>query len=458
MEYTQIEESTQMTQMTQMETQIEESSNKNTQLEHKSNWDRVFEISSRPLPVLDTSVVFNDNMSAKDKFEAFAVQQMALTCMSKEFQVVFTQAVAEDVALCKRQINNNSVVMENVRQTVDSIKGELHDLKKGLSEKSMEMDSVRKSEKYNNDDIGKVVWPLLPLLIDGLKGVCGWVPVNHVLQNGDVDKLVVLSVPLVQFLVRTYDGSQTLVGKIDNFLKSNLKRYRYGKKMKMSEFISIMLKTPFKPYVHTANCAHVAKGNIENYIIMEAEYFKGILEDINLHIPNRPKELPENFPDSRMNTNLMFQAWASEAQSPMDNRTPLIPVLRRRLSFEERKTCPPMLQTWWREAYGPGMIEFFGMDAESTNMGHVCSGSYVQNPSEIQVVQDFETFLQFDQIFVEEQSEEQSEEKDNDADVDDDSSNKKGKKRAVEDSVSESLPLNRKKNKRTKKKSSRSEV
>ena len=446
------------------DTQIEESSNKDTQLStftgHETNWDRVFEISSRPLPVLDSSVVFDDNMSAKDKFEALALHQMTLTCRSQEYQVAFTQAVTQDVSLCKRKINEQSVVMDNVRQTVDSIQVELNDLKKGLSEKATEMDSVRKAGKYTDDEIGKVVWPLLPLLVDGLKGVCGWVPVNHVLQNGEVDKLVVLSVPMVQFLIRTYDGSQTLVGKIDNFLKSNLKRYRYGKKMKMSEFISIMIKTPFKPYVHTANCAHVAKGNIENYIIMEAEYFKGILEDINVHVPNRPKELPENFPDSRMNTNLMFQAWASEAQSPMDNRTPTIPVLRRRLSFEERKTCPPMLQTWWREAYGPGMVEFFGMDVESSNMGHICSGAYVQNPSEMHSVQDFESFLQCEQYFAEEESEDKDNGVDDESPANDESPTNKGKKRAVENSdpVSGVVPLTRKKSKKAKKKSSRSEV
>ena len=375
------------------------------------SWDKVFDITSKALPVLDSAVVFDPSVDAKAKFEALALQQMQLTCRSQEFQVAFTETVLEDLQMCKRRIHANSAIMENVKKTVDNIQEELFDLKKGISNKATEMDSAlkdfknssaksSKSIKYTEDEIGKVVWPILPLLVDGLKGIAGWVPVNHVLNNGTVVKLVVVSVPMVQFLVRTYDNNQTLVGKIDSFLKQNLRRYKYDTKIKMKEFISIMLKTPFKPYVHAANCAYVAKGNIDNYIIMEASVFKSVLGDIHEYFPERPLELPDNFPDAKINKNVMYQDWALTAVSPVDSDSEMIPVIRRRLTFEERSECVPMLTTWWKECYGSGMADFFEMDLQSQRMGHVRSGKYVKDPLPNQSVRCFESVLRHCQKFV----------------------------------------------------------
>ena len=376
-----------------------------------SNWDKVFDITSKALPVLDADVVFDPSVDAKAKFEALALHQAQLTCRSQEFRVAFTETVLEDLQLCKRRIHANSAVMDNVKKTVDTIQEELTDLKKGMSSKATEMDkalkefknsSVKssKSIKYTEDEIGKVVWPILPLLVDGLKGIAGWVPVNHVLNNGTVVKLVVVSVPMVQFLVRTYDNNQTLVGKIDSFLKQNLRRYKYDTKIKMKEFISIMLKTPFKPYVHAANCAYVAKGNIDNYIIMEAAVFKSVLAEVHEYFPERPLELPENFPDAKINKNVMYQDWALTAQSPVDSNSDMIPVIRRSLTFEERSECVPMLTTWWKECYGSGMADFFDMETGSQRMGHVRSGKYVKDPLPNQSVRGFESVLRHCQKFV----------------------------------------------------------
>jgi len=413
------------------------------------NWKRVFDITSKELPVLDAAVVFDPSVDAKAKFEALALQQMQLTCRSQEFQVAFTESALEDLQICKRRIRDNSVIMENVKKTVDIIQEELHDLKKGISSKATEMDSVlkdfknssaksSKSSKYTDDEIGKVVWPIFPLLVDGLKGIAGWVPVNHVLNNGTIVKLVVVSIPMVQFLVRTYDNNQTLVGKIDSFLKNNLnKRYKYDTKIKMKEFISIMLKTPFKPYVHAANCAYVAKGNIDNYIIMEAHVFKGVLDDIHEYFPERPLELPENFPDAKINKNVMYQDWALTAQSPVDSESDMLPVIRRRLTFEERSKCVPMLTTWWKECYGSGMSDFFDMETDSQRMGHVRSGKYVKNPLPNQSVRGFESVLRHCQKFVDPMVSDVS-------DVSDIPVSDKGKSKRIEE------PVSRKKSKKTK--------
>ena len=430
-------------------------------------------ILSKPVPSLDTDLIF-DGKDNRQKIEHLSFHTTALANRSAQFEDSFTKTFVHQVKAVNQHMVRTSNDMGFLKETFVKVLDRWTDFERGVGNKVQCFEKqlkgmAKNSENFASDwvennnsskyfsDIGRVVWPIMHLLVDGLKGIAGWVPVDHVLGDGQVDKLVVLSVPMVQFLVKTYDNHQSNLGKIDHFLKTFLSRYRYGhgSRMTMSEFMSIMIKTPFKPYLLT-NATHVTKGNIENYIIMEADYFKGVLAEAAKAYPNRPQQLPENFPDAKLNPNLMYQKWATEAQSRTDSRTPEISAIRQRLSFEERKQCIPMLTTWWKECYGSAMVDFFDMDTSAPRMGHVRSGKYVADPPPKQSVRSFDFILQHEETFADDKTVNVS--TDEEADVDKfETSKGKGKpKRRRErelDPVEEPapVPFNRKKSKKTKK-------
>lgn len=217
-------------------------------------------------------------------------------------------------------------------------------------------------------DNSERIWSVLPLLINGQVGIAGWIPVTHKGSGGEEEKLVVLSVQVCNMLIARHNGDETTKEAANAFV-SHLKPYK--SRLRMEDFFKIMMKTPFKPYTYGSTSIYTSKQNTKNYIIMDAAYFRGVLDDIDTFFPKRVKTF--SFP-GRMATFLMYQQWALWPRNEHDD-SEHISVLSKSLTIEERKACPSMLGKWWEECYESGCVDFFGMEkGEDNRYRHIVNG------------------------------------------------------------------------------------
>lgn len=253
--------------------------------------------------------------------------------------------------------------------------------KEAIEALSSKVDNIGGS-KFRESKIGCKVYPLLQRMLDGVVGIAGWVPVDHYTAEDSLLKLVVLSVPVMKYLLILHDKTLANVD-LDSFLKGAFERYEFPEythhKMDIREFVKLLLKTPFKKYLVAPNSPTTLKNNLSNYIIMDQEYWRKLLADI---LAEFGKEASGELSDEAVVPDgCMIQDWAltkvSRKNPSAEGRSTHIDLLGRKLTEEERKACPPMNATWSREAYG-GMKGFFGMP-EGGPKRHVQSGVYDPN-------------------------------------------------------------------------------
>lgn len=226
------------------------------------------------------------------------------------------------------------------------------------------------------------VYPLLPRMLDGSKGIAAWVPVDFNAADGSLLELVVLSVPVMKYLLVLHDPTLAEVD-LESFLASAFDRYEFPgfthHKMDMNDFKRLILKTPFRMY-KVLHGTTTTKKNLLNYIIMDQEYWRDLLAHIAKEFGDGGKMMQMAL-EAQVPIHLMRQNWALTAV-PQVNPSPEGPsthidVLGRALTAEERKGCPPMNSAWSREAYA-GMRGYFGIPDDGTAK-HVQSGVYDQS-------------------------------------------------------------------------------
>lgn len=268
-----------------------------------------------------------------------------------------------------------------LRAAVLKQKEEFAEAKEAVKAVSSKVDNIGGS-KFRESKIGRKVYPLLPRMLDGVVGIAGWVPVDHYTAEGSLLKLVVLSLPVMKYLLVLHDKALADVD-LDSFLKGAFERYEFPElthhKMDIKEFVKLLLKTPFKKYQVAPNSPTTQKNNLNNYIIMDQEYWRKLLAAILAEFGEEASgELSGKalVPDG-----CMIQDWAltqvSRENPSAEGRSTHINLLDRKLTEGERKACPPMNATWSREAYA-GMKGFFGMP-EGGPKRHVQSGVYDPN-------------------------------------------------------------------------------
>lgn len=294
--------------------------------------------------------------------------------------VAHTQA--EDRA--RQEAKNSKIEEENAKlkaenaQLRSEMKKDKKSTEKTVKALSIKVDNMG-SSKFRENKIGCKVYPLLQRMIDGVVGIAGWVPVDHYTDEDCLLKLVVLSVPVMKYLLVLHDKSLAEVD-LDSFLRGAFERYEFPEfsnhKMDIREFVKLLLKTPFKKYQVAPNSPTTQKNNLQNYVIMDQEYWRALLAAIGSEFGDEASgKLSDKalVPDG-----CMIQDWAltqvSRENPSAEGPSTYIELLGRKLTEEERKACPPMNATWSREAYA-SMKGFFGMP-EGGPRRHVQSGVY----------------------------------------------------------------------------------
>lgn len=183
----------------------------------------------------------------------------------------------------------------------------LVDVKGAVQENTSEIQALRKDvaalkvSEYRKTPVMEKALPLLPLLLDSMYGINGWISVSHVNVVGEPVKLVVLSVRVTHYLMMSIDPT---IDREDlmAFLTGYFKRYNYPHNMPVVEFKEILRKTDFKEYAVFTKSLSVMKKNKLNFIIMEQEYFKGLLAGIRKEFPMHHRncrwKLPRTGPSS----------------------------------------------------------------------------------------------------------------------------------------------------------------
>ena len=231
-----------------------------------------------------------------------------------------------------------------------------------------------------SSDVGRTLWPCMPILFDTMKGLYGWFPVHFTDTDNEEHDVVVISVPMVIFLLQTFDGKITnslQKRATENHLRS-LDRFQLIASERIENFTRIMKKTPFKCYsIFTGNSAKKRpisfKNNVDNYIIVDTSYWKNLMGSVKETFPNRPLEVP--CLTKGLHRNTMFSTASLIAFSKSDDRTDkLRPFGDVQFSFEDRVTWPSMGVPIWKEANNSAIKNFFSID-ESCNR-HIIDGQY----------------------------------------------------------------------------------
>ena len=208
---------------------------------------------------------------------------------------------------------------------------------------------------------------LLPVLCDGVEGIAAYIPVKH---EGKLQ--IVLSTTIMEKLMESYCNVRRT--DIKNDIRSNAKKVP----VTAAQFRAIMLKTPFKPYKMGPKMkdANWLKNNLEVYVVADAEWFKGLIKEIEKRC-----EVPGEIPDGVKALKLyrtMAQSFSVSAHYSIGAKVYESMGDKCYLSDEQLSQMPAMHWPWCEEAYGGGCADYFGMRKVDGEWGVVSAGKYVE--------------------------------------------------------------------------------
>ena len=302
--------------------------------------------------------------------------------------------------LCKPWTHTNSshriLQIEEVDTKVSKMDTKVDALEKKMNKM---VDGVSTTKVFSNADHWRF-WQILPLLFNGSTGHCAWVPVTytHSTDNNERD-VVVVSLPMVEHMCfQYYSDVARCKEELGTILKSGIPRVVLDEgKMYMKDFMSIMSKTPFRPYAHGLDKVRVTGNNVHRYYIVDSGKWKKLMGEIHENFPDRPLKLPLGFEGTKMDLTTMSHRYAVVAHSPGNSSTAKIPCLGNKiLDLDERKACPAMGIPWWKESYMSGADKYFGMGmGDKEGACHIVNGA-TTNPEDVGAVKirSFDEILQ----------------------------------------------------------------
>lgn len=323
--------------------------------------------------MIPSGLSFTDDMDYDENIKAVHDSTDAAVASVSSMLESRSGHVVTDVGEMKRNTQGVSNKRDGVVSKVDPVNITVQGLPKEVEDLPATQTRQYLEGRYGGEK-GEKIWPLLPLLVNGRIGRAGWVPVDINLGQRGEAELIVLSLPMTAWLMSKQDDG--LVRKdVSDFLKGNLLYCSSGHDMLGAKFLDILALTRFKSYaLQKNNGLHMSKGNAENYLVIGRAAFSKILSEIKYVFPERPMFLSSVSETAKLPVNTMHQNYSVVSQSPTDNRSAYIPLLDKHLSYEERKTCLPMLTPWWKECYTSAYISFFEMDSSATSVGHFING------------------------------------------------------------------------------------
>ena len=259
---------------------------------------------------------------------------------------------------------------------------------------SMKGTTANSSDSMYLDRITRDIWPIIPKLFCSKTGTCAWVPVEYENENGDTQKVIVVSLRMLQYLIPIYNHRISNVAIkccFDSLGSINSNIQGDNRKSGNSNFEKIMMKTPFRVY-KTGKRLYI-KSNVFNYSIIPVEEWKRVLGDISRLFPNKDvgKIVIDKIPNERIT---MIQRFAMKAVSKSDSRTCKIEEFgNKQFDIGVRRQWPSMFVPWWSQLYTDTVKEFFDIPLDVEDFGYVVEGKYDESGT----VNDFDEL--FEKIF-----------------------------------------------------------
>ena len=169
-------------------------------------------------------------------------------------------------------------------------------------------------------------------------------------------------------------------GDIKSFLEVNLMRTSVFVSSGSNDhvrqlFKKIMLKVPYS--VHQMKTACQVKSNLSKHIIMDENYFKGLVAETKSRCVERPMHLPAGMADD-MKILACDKASYMSVLSGSNKDDVVYPEMDKMLvTYEDRSRMPAWMTAMWKEAYASGCVAYFRIEEVDGKIGHVIDGEYV---------------------------------------------------------------------------------
>ena len=247
-----------------------------------------------------TGNVVTGNGDVQDLLSQLALQTtLSITNLNRQTEqfskmiMAFGNRLDSDIQEMKNDVNAVSDKLDSAVLKVDEkIEKKFEQLKEQHETLKKENQCKVSENSLFSSDVGRTLWPCMPILFDTMKGLYGWFPVHFTDTDNEEHDVVVISVPMVIFLLQTFDGKITnslQKRATENHLRS-LDRFQLIASERIENFTRIMKKTPFKCYsIFTGNSAKKRpisfKNNVDNYIIVDTSYWKNLMGSVKETFP-----------------------------------------------------------------------------------------------------------------------------------------------------------------------------
>lgn len=310
-----------------------------------------------------STALVSGNFLTNDAMKIFGEAMGKQMTDFQERQIVVQDKKMQEMALLfSQKLNNVDSRLTDMEEKINNIKGT----------------TANSSDSMYLDRVTRDVWQIIPALFNSKTGTCAWVPVEYVDEEGTESCVIVVSLRMLQLLVPKFNpgiSKNAIKCCFDSLGSANIDIRGASGRCSSGNFESIMTKTPFRTY--QVGKSMYIKGNISNYMILSADYWKGVLGDIERLYPNRKVSGTDitTLPSERV---YMTQRFAMKAVSKTDSRTPKIKEFgNKQFSLDERMKMPAMFVPWWSELYNSAVRYFFSIPSECEKFGAIVDGKYV---------------------------------------------------------------------------------
>lgn len=142
-------------------------------------------------------------------------------------------------------------------------------------------------------------------------------------------------------------------------------------------FMNIMKKTPWGVKKTVTN---KWVKNFEIVRIMDAVYFKGVMEDIVARFPERPTKLPRSA--ENLKVHMRYFPSTMSVSSGIGENVRYV-NMGETLTPDDLSRMPAFGTNWWIQAYESGADRYFDMKEVDGKLGHVQSGVYIPPAGEV---------------------------------------------------------------------------
>lgn len=215
-----------------------------------------------------------------------------------------------------------------------------------------------------------------PYLHHGFHGASGnnfYCPFSITDHMGEYRELVAISLPCAgKFYNEECPAHVALTTTTSFFLSPFFVR---AERLDFKDIISGVLLTGFSMLAVGPKWNQMRLRNTAKFVIVEAAFMKKLLQDIDIHIPDRPRNRSDFVHGGGHTPNYKVDGvdYGFRQASRDDKSTGRIVQICQTIRLERKRMMPVMGEAWVQEWYTPMVADFFDIPADMVGVHHVVS-------------------------------------------------------------------------------------